>query len=60
MFGGSGTIFGTVLGALLISILSNSMTIMRISVYWQNLVIGAILVLAVIIDQYSRERRLGS
>lgn len=54
-FGGIGTIFGTAVGALFVEILSNSMTLMRVSVYWQNLVIGAILVLAVVLDQYRRK-----
>lgn len=58
MFGGVGTILGTVLGALFMSILSNSMTLMRISVYWQNLVIGALLVSAVVIDQVARRFQL--
>lgn len=57
MFGGTGNVFGTVLGALFISVLSNSMTVMRISVYYQNLIIGVILVLAVVIDQFHRKRR---
>ena len=56
MFGGSGNIFGTIIGALFTSVLANSMTVMQISVYWQNLIIGSILVLAVIIDQINRRR----
>lgn len=56
MFGGSGTILGTVIGALFMNILSNGMTLMKVSVYWQNLIIGAILVLAVILDQLKRKR----
>lgn len=55
-FGGSGTLLGTVIGALFMNILSNSMTLMKVSVYWQNFVIGAILVLAVILDQYKKNR----
>lgn len=54
-FGGRGTIFGTVLGALFISILNNSMTLMKVDVNYHKLVIGAVLVLAVILDQYKRE-----
>ena len=53
-FAGVGTILGSVIGALFMQILSNSMTLMRIDVYWQNLVIGAILILAVAVDQYKR------
>lgn len=54
-FGGRGTILGTVLGALFISMLSNSMTLMKVDVNYHKLVIGTVLVLAVILDQYKRE-----
>ncbi|MCL2881194.1 MAG: ABC transporter permease [Treponema sp.] len=53
-FGGVGSIFGSVLGALFMEELTNSLTLMRISVYWQNLVVGTILILAVLLDQYKR------
>ena len=53
-FGGTGSIFGSVLGALFMEELTNSLTLMRISVYWQNLVVGTILILAVLLDQYKR------
>ncbi|MEM1485682.1 ABC transporter permease [Oscillospiraceae bacterium PP1C4] len=54
-FGGRGTILGTAVGALFMCTLSNSMTLMKVDVYYQKLVIGAVLVLAVIIDQYKRD-----
>jgi ribose transport system permease protein len=53
-FGGTGTILGSVLGAFFMEVLTNSLTLMRISVYWQNLVVGTILILAVLLDQYKR------
>lgn len=56
--GGSGTILGTTIGALFMNILANAMTIMKISVYWQNFVIGFVLVLAVIMDQIKKEQML--
>ncbi|MBT9779752.1 ABC transporter permease [Clostridium sp. MCC353] len=54
-FGGMGTIIGASIGALFMEILTNSLTLMRVSVYWQNLVVGVILVLAVLLDQYKRQ-----
>jgi len=54
-FGGRGTILGTILGALFMSMLSNSMTLMKIDVNYHKLVIGAVLVFAVVLDQYKRE-----
>ncbi|MCL1795930.1 MAG: ABC transporter permease [Clostridia bacterium] len=53
-FGGRGTILGTAVGALFMSMLTNSMTLMKVDIYWQNLAIGAVLVIAVILDQYKR------
>lgn len=53
-FGGMGSIIGATVGALFMEVLTNSLTLMRISVYWQNLVVGTILVLAVLLDQYKR------
>lgn len=53
--GGSGTILGTVLGALFMSILENSMTLMKVSVYWQKVVIGLLLIGACILDIYKKK-----
>ena len=55
-YGGKGTLAGTVIGVIFMNILSSSMTIMKISAYWQNFVIGAALVVAVIIDQIKRSK----
>jgi ribose transport system permease protein len=54
-FGGRGTILGTAIGAFFMNMLTNSMTLMRVDIYYQNLVVGAVLVVAVILDQYARE-----
>jgi ribose transport system permease protein len=56
--GGSGTILGTAIGALFMNILANAMTIMKVSVYWQNFVIGFVLVVAVIMDQVKKDQML--
>lgn len=54
-FGGMGTILGATVGALFMEILTNSLTLMKVSVYWQNMVVGSILILAVLLDQYKRK-----
>ena len=56
MFGGSGSILGTLIGAAFMSIIANGMVLMKISVYYQSIVIGAIIILAVGIDQFRRRR----
>ncbi len=57
-FGGMGTIIGATLGALFMEIITNSLTLMKISVHWQNLVFGSILVASVLLDQYKRQLML--
>jgi len=54
-FGGRGTILGTAIGALFMSMLTNSMTLLRVNANYQKLVIGVVLVVAVVLDQYKRE-----
>jgi len=57
MFGGVGTITGTVIGALIMSVLQNGMVLMNVSPYWQNIVVGAIIVATVGFDQYRRNKK---
>lgn len=54
--GGRGTITGTIVGTLLISFLRNGCTLVRINTYWQFVVIGAIIIIAVAVDQMARAR----
>ncbi|MDR1132955.1 MAG: ABC transporter permease [Synergistaceae bacterium] len=55
MFGGVGTILGTVLGSILVGMLTNMLVMMKVSVYWQNIAIGIIILLSVIFDQYRKK-----
>ncbi len=58
--GGKGTIAGTILAVILLGILSNGMTLLGVNSFWQNVAKGALLVIAVIIQQLrSGERRIG-
>ena len=54
-FGGIGTILGAMIGAFFMEVLTNSLTLMRVSVYWQNVVVGVVLIVAVLLDQYKRD-----
>lgn len=56
MFGGSGKIIGTFIGALLMTIVENGMLLLRISPNWQGIVVGAIIIFAVGLDQYRRRK----
>lgn len=55
MFGGSGTIVGTVIGCFLFAVITNALIMLGVSTYWQNFVFGLILVLAIIVDKYRRD-----
>lgn len=59
MFGGSATVVGTIIGALLLAVLSNGMTIVGLSPFYQNLLVGIVIVLAVAVDQWRRSRLVG-
>lgn len=48
--GGEGTIFGILIGAAILKVLEDSCTLLRISSQWELVVIGAVLVLAVLMD----------
>jgi ribose transport system permease protein len=59
-FGGVGTVWGTLIGALIMGVLRNGLNLLNVSAYWQTVVIGAVIVVAVWIDvvrQRAMERR---
>ena len=55
-FGGKGTMFGTLIGAMLMSVLTTGMVLMRISTYYQNIVLGCIIIGAVALDLSNRRK----
>jgi len=54
LFGGTGTVPGAMIGAILIATVSNGMNVLNVSSYWQSLVIGSIILLGVSFDTYRR------
>jgi putative multiple sugar transport system permease protein len=54
--GGIGTVFGTIIGALIMGVLNNGMSIMGVSVDWQQTIKGMVLLFAVAFDFYTKRR----
>ena len=54
--GGQGTVIGTIIGALIMGVLANGANLLGISSFTQQIVIGAVIVLAVTFDQFQRRR----
>lgn len=52
MYGGYGSVLGTILGCALMETISNAMVLLHVSVYWQKITIGIIMVAAVGIDTF--------
>ena len=60
LFGGRGSIFGTVIGALIMGVLQNGQTLLNIPSFYQPIATGSVLILAVWLDQMNRARSAAS
>ncbi len=58
LFGGIGTIFGTVVGLFIPAVLQNGFVIIGVQPFWQQVAVGAVLIAAVYIDQARRAAAL--
>jgi ribose/xylose/arabinose/galactoside ABC-type transport system permease subunit len=54
LFGGEGTIVGTVVGSLIIATIQFGLVILGMEPFWQYVAVGVVVVLAVIVDQFGR------
>lgn len=57
--GGEGTVIGTLIGAFIMGLLSNGSDLLGVNPYWQQVIIGAIIILAVALDE-ARKRRFAA
>ena len=55
MAGGVGGAFGTLIGALLLAVIRNGLNILNVSSFWQQVVIGAVIALAVGVDSLRKK-----
>ncbi len=58
LFGGAGSIIGTVIGSLIIAVLTTGLVMLNVDAFWQFIVVGAVVIIAVLIDQ-SRDLIVG-
>ncbi|MBM4169906.1 MAG: ribose ABC transporter permease [Ignavibacteria bacterium] len=54
LFGGRGTVTGTFLGSLLIGVLRNGLNLLNVGSYVQQVVVGVVILLAVLLDQWKK------
>jgi ribose transport system permease protein len=56
LFGGQGTVVGTLIGAFLVALIRNGSVLLDVNTFYQQVIIGVVIWLAVIWDQYRRRR----
>jgi ribose transport system permease protein len=54
LFGGSGTIIGTIAGALVIAVIQYGLVFMNVEPFWQFIAVGVVIIISVLIDQAQR------
>jgi ribose transport system permease protein len=54
--GGKGSVFGTVLGCLIVGVLSNSLILLKVHAFWQEAIKGAVILVVVAIDRMNERR----
>lgn len=59
LFGGQGKIWGVLVGSALLGIINNILVLSHVSAYWQSLISGVILIIAVALDSYRRGKEVG-
>jgi ribose transport system permease protein len=55
--GGEGTVLGSFLGCILMAVIVTSLNLLHVSIYWQRLIIGLVLLVAVMIDMLGKRQR---
>ena len=57
--GGSGTVMGVIIGAAIMGVLNNGLVLLNISAYWQQAVLGVVIIAAVAFDKWQVKRKIG-
>ncbi len=56
LMGGVGSVLGVIIGAAIMGIIRNGLVLVKVSVYWQTLIIGVIIILAALVDKLKNKR----
>ena len=56
LFGGRGTVIGTLIGALIVGVIRNGLTLIGVDALWQTFATGVLVIVAVAVDQTTRRR----
>jgi ribose transport system permease protein len=57
LFGGSGTVMGTIIGALIIAVIQYGLVFLDVEPFWQFIAVGLVIIVSVLVDQ--SQRRFG-
>ena len=57
IFGGSGSVVGAAVGALLLTTITSSLTALRIDKFWQQAVVGALIIAAIVVERIASVRK---
>ena len=55
--GGSGTVLGSILGAILLGVIRNSLTLLKVNMYWETVATGAIIIMVCALDSITKAKR---
>jgi predicted ABC-type sugar transport system permease subunit len=57
LFGGSGTIVGTVIGSLIIAVIQYGLVFVNVEPFWQFIAVGVVIIISVLVDQLQKRTR---
>ena len=55
LFGGSGTITGTVIGAMIIAVIQYGLVFVNVEPFWQSVAVGIVIIISVLVDQTQKQ-----
>ena len=59
LFGGEGSVIGSLLGAIIMGVLGNGLNLLNVTAFWQRVIMGIVIVIVVLFDQW-RRRKFGA